>query len=115
MSRGNPFSRGAAYQNVRRYLPPARNFPCKDCGKQAEEYDHYDGYLDWRKVHPVCKSCHTKREISRGKNIGKYARVLNNKIGPRMKDGRFLSIQATKQRRSERAIKRLAEVQGCKS
>lgn len=97
-------SKGAAYQKVHRYLPPARDFLCKDCGKQAQEYDHPRGYDgdQWKDVEPVCKSCHTKREISRGKNIGNYARVLNNKIGPRMKDQRFLSEQAVKMRRSER-------------
>lgn len=41
-------------------LPKAREFQCRNCDSQAQEYHHYNGYekeyqLD---VIPLCKSCH---------------------------------------------------------
>jgi hypothetical protein len=49
-------------------LPRASSLTCTDCGKPAEEYDHYLGYEPehYEHVQPVCKSCHIKRENARG-------------------------------------------------
>lgn len=45
------------------HIPPAKNYRCVDCGKQAAEYDHYLGYAPEYAlvVHPVCIPCHAKR------------------------------------------------------
>lgn len=44
-------------------LPAPRSLPCVDCGKGAEEYDHYLGYEREHFLHvqPVCIACHNKR------------------------------------------------------
>lgn len=47
-------------------LPKPETLLCIDfCGKQASDYDHYVGY-EANLVHPVCRSCHMKREVTRG-------------------------------------------------
>lgn len=83
----------ACHDRVRVNLPPARNFLCVDCGKPATDYDHYLGYNDEHclDVQPVCRSCHFRREIQRGKHPR-----LTLRIGPKLKDGHFLSWNARK-------------------
>lgn len=49
-------------------IPRAKELICVDCGRPAQDYDHYLGhdrthYLD---VQPVCKKCHAIRERDRG-------------------------------------------------
>lgn len=46
-------------------IPPAKEFKCMDCGKQALDYDHPD-YSKPDLLEPVCKKCHKKRGIQRG-------------------------------------------------
>jgi len=44
-------------------MPKASDLLCRDCGVQAEEYDHYLGYIGPARsmVDPVCKDCHNRR------------------------------------------------------
>lgn len=55
-------------------LPKASDLLCVDCGRQAQEYDHYLGYNEehWLDVQPVCKPCHERR----GKNPRFDAKVV---------------------------------------
>lgn len=49
-------------------LAPVKDRKCADCGAQATEYDHTDGYKDkksFEKIEPVCASCHHKRTNNR--------------------------------------------------
>jgi len=41
-------------------LQPVKELKCKDCGCQAEIYDHKD-YNKPLEVEPVCRSCNRKR------------------------------------------------------
>jgi len=48
-------------------MPRASDLKCKDCGNQAEEYDHYLGYekpFD-SMVEAVCRPCHLRRETAK--------------------------------------------------
>ena len=48
-------------------LPHPSKVWCIDfCGRKAKHYDHYVGYEHKDVVHPVCQSCHFKREGLRG-------------------------------------------------
>ena len=78
-----------ARERAREAFPSAKNFDCVDCGNQATEYDHFDGYgKNWNKVDPVCRSCHAKREFKRGTRGIRGRRLL---IGPRMEKGFFFT------------------------
>lgn len=48
-------------------LPSAAQCRCSDCGRWADEYDHYLGYTHDHRldVQPVCVRCHKAREKSR--------------------------------------------------
>lgn len=37
--------------------------PCVECGRAAQEYDHYMGYAreHFLTVQPICRSCHRRR------------------------------------------------------
>lgn len=85
-------TKSAAYSRINRKFPKAKTLLCKDCGKQAREYDHYLGFgKNWNKFEPVCRSCHVKREVKRGIHGGYW--VSKKYIGPRLEDGRFKSVQ----------------------
>lgn len=74
---------------VRYMLPKASTLLCVDCGKSAHDYDHYDGYGEnWKKVEPVCCSCHSIREHKRGVRGARGRQIL---IGPRMERGFFFT------------------------
>lgn len=45
-------------------LQPATDFPCVDCGRRADGYDHRD-YRLAAVVEPVCHSCNMKRGPAR--------------------------------------------------
>lgn len=47
-------------------IPPVRTLRCLDCGAQAEQYDHTEGYEKPLVIDPVCAKCHKKREMLRG-------------------------------------------------
>lgn len=55
------------YMVERGDIPKASERRCVDCGHQAEEYDHHNGYdADHHlEVEPVCKPCHVERERQR--------------------------------------------------
>lgn len=87
-------SDSGARERARRLLPSPKTFPCVDCGGQASEYDHYEGYgMNWNKVDPVCRSCHAKREFKRGTRGPRSRRVL---VGPRMEKGYFFTSTYSK-------------------
>lgn len=51
---------------LRGKMPAPKNLTCLDCGKQAREYHHHNGYDDAHKldVIPLCRSCHARRHFA---------------------------------------------------
>lgn len=55
------WAKSQVYKSVRaRLIAPASWLSCKDCGSQAEVYDHRD-YHKPLEIEPVCKACNFKR------------------------------------------------------
>lgn len=116
-NKGRAWSR-VAWEIEKGNLVKPSLYKCLDCGKRASEYDHYLGYSDEHVLHvqPVCKSCNAKRAYQRGESnqrltgligpVQKYGHFFSstarngkdtnnhfnrNLIGPRTKDGRFIT------------------------
>lgn len=62
------------HQVAKGEIPRIGTRNCVDCGAQAQQYDHYKGYLpeNWLDIEPVCFPCSNKRDIARG-NRRRYA------------------------------------------
>ena len=56
----NPAHAAVARAIKRGLLKRPREFPCTDCGKPAEQYDHRE-YAKPLEVEPVCRRCNLKR------------------------------------------------------
>jgi hypothetical protein len=85
-------------------LPPAKTLLCVDCGAQAQEYHHHNGYepehlLD---VIPVCRACHGKRHTAEGRT--------RTKGGTPQDDSIALSVMIPKS--DKRALEQLARMNG---
>lgn len=79
----------AAHARIRKILGPATKHECFDCGEKATEWEHPKGYgRNWNIVEPVCRPCHRKRELRRGK------KVFRKNIGPMLENHRFLTFKA---------------------
>jgi len=96
---------------IHRNFPSASQSVCFDCGDKATEYDHPRGYEgeQWKDIEPVCDRCHAFRELNRFKRT-LWGRKFEARIGPRMKDRRFLSREATIKRQADKTMKKFLEI-----
>ena len=93
-------------------LAPVRERKCADCGAQASEYDHVDGYKDqkaFEKIEPVCASCHHKRTNNR-KDEEDMADKEQSRLEALMEENAKLKADmAEYKKKSEDTEKELAE------
>jgi hypothetical protein len=80
-------------------IPSAKCLFC-ECGNPASYYDHYAGYEveNWLVVKPVCMTCESRIRKERGETFWKYL------IGPRLKDGHFVSSLARRGKEREMCV-----------
>lgn len=64
-------------------IPHAASLSCADCGRQADSYDHHNGYerIHWFDVEPVCFPCHGLRSRVRGEHRVPHPGARNSRPG----------------------------------